>query len=229
MQPTYLYLIEADGATKIGISNNPTVRLGNLQTGSPTPFDIRHVVPCPTKDVARKLEAYLHKRYDHTRVRGEWFNIGADEIYAEIELAVAILGSVAQVEQHPVVTRQQTIQFQRGVSPEITKGSQTIFLNNMAIPHYWLSFDESRAKPLVVGDDLTLVTWHYRRTFDLIKTVDSAVVELVKRATAEKLCSAYGLDNIRLVKQQQYAPYTLLEHAAQVGRCDSFGEFIRAA
>lgn len=228
MNPTYLYLTEADGVTKIGITNDPARRLRELQTSNATPLDNRYTIPL-TYDVARKLERYLHQKYDGVRTRGEWFEISADEIWAEIELTASILRSVAASTPPAPVAQVRMIEVVRSDLPELTKGSEIINLNYMSIPHYWISFEETRAKPWVIGDDITLVNWRYRRTFDLLRTTDADVIHMVKKATADKLVTACGSNNVRLVKQQSYAPYTLLEHTAQLGHYENLRGFVKAA
>lgn len=228
MEQTFLYLMEADGTTKIGISGNPQNRLLQLQTGNPTPIALRYTIPLPTLDIARKLETYLHKKYDHTRTHGEWFDVAPDTIYAEIQLTASILGSVAS-SMPTNVTKLQTLHIVKDHAPETTKGSETIVFNGQHIPHYWIAFDEDRAKPWVVGDAIELTMWKCRRSFHLVKTTDSYVVDMVNRDTTNSLTVAYGAGNVRTVRVAKYEPYTLIEHFAVVGRYNAFGEFLKAA
>lgn len=65
----YTYLMKDDntGLTKIGKSNNPSLREKTLQSEKPT---IRLIYICE-----QLVERELHKKYKNKRVRGEWFNL----------------------------------------------------------------------------------------------------------------------------------------------------------
>lgn len=69
-QPSYVYFIQsgADGPIKIGLTNKPTRRVPELQTGNPRELLLRHVIP---GDMA--VEKQLHVRFEPARIRGEWF------------------------------------------------------------------------------------------------------------------------------------------------------------
>jgi hypothetical protein len=67
-----IYFIQADGIghIKIGFTDNEDAmaRLNNLQTGSPVPLRLLHVMPGTMED-----EKNLHRRFAATGVGGEWF------------------------------------------------------------------------------------------------------------------------------------------------------------
>lgn len=59
----------ADGSLiKIGITNNPTRRLRQVQTGYPNPLHFKLLVPGD-----RRHESLLHHMWRHQRKTGEWF------------------------------------------------------------------------------------------------------------------------------------------------------------
>lgn len=66
-----VYFIECPAAdlVKIGRTKNLAQRFSDLKTSSPLELRIAGVIP----DAGKKEEARLHARYDHLRVRGEWF------------------------------------------------------------------------------------------------------------------------------------------------------------
>jgi hypothetical protein len=66
----FVYFIQAGehGPVKIGLSNKPQRRIGQLQTGNPDELILRHVVPG-----TRDLEGRLHHRFRPALIRGEWF------------------------------------------------------------------------------------------------------------------------------------------------------------
>lgn len=53
---------------KIGFSNNPLNRQNTLQTGSPTPCEIMHVIPGD-----RDVERSIHRHFADDKINGEWF------------------------------------------------------------------------------------------------------------------------------------------------------------
>lgn len=66
----FVYFVQAgdDGPVKIGLAKEPLRRVSSLQTGSPVPLRLRHVVPGD-----HALERALHRRFAEARVAGEWF------------------------------------------------------------------------------------------------------------------------------------------------------------
>jgi hypothetical protein len=72
----YVYFIVAEGCdrVKIGYSRDPTVRLNELQTGSPFPLRIVRVIPA----CRGTLETRVHKHFADLRLHGEWFRVTDD-------------------------------------------------------------------------------------------------------------------------------------------------------
>lgn len=64
----YIYFITDGEAVKIGFSEKPLRRLGGLQSGHPKPLRLIGAVPASVME-----EVAIHKRFDHIRIRGEWF------------------------------------------------------------------------------------------------------------------------------------------------------------
>ena len=60
---------------KIGVSNDPQLRLRQIRTMSPVPVMLRWTGP---GDV--RLEQLLHKRFAAYRSHGEWFNLPKDAV-----------------------------------------------------------------------------------------------------------------------------------------------------
>lgn len=74
-----VYLVEGAGLLKIGFARDVADRLAALQLGSPVPLRVVAYVP----GEARKLERWLHLRYKHCRMHGEWFEPGPElEMFA---------------------------------------------------------------------------------------------------------------------------------------------------
>lgn len=63
-----IYFIRADRAIKIGYSENPEMRLGNLQVGTQHELELLAVMHGERED-----EGKLHERFSDLHIRGEWF------------------------------------------------------------------------------------------------------------------------------------------------------------
>jgi Meiotically up-regulated gene 113/Putative antitoxin of bacterial toxin-antitoxin system, YdaS/YdaT len=66
--PVYLVQFGDDGPVKIGHGKNPRRRLLNLQAGCPV-----HLRLLGTRPGGEAEERELHKRFQSSRIRGEWF------------------------------------------------------------------------------------------------------------------------------------------------------------
>lgn len=72
----YFVLSPGEEAIKIGVAVDPFERLATLQQGNPCELELCGCIcgdPHP-----RSLEASLHARFAHARIRGEWFECTAD-------------------------------------------------------------------------------------------------------------------------------------------------------
>lgn len=78
-----VYFIQADEAIKIGYSISPEMRLGELQVGSHQTLEIIGLM-----EGTVKTEHEIHEKFDHLRIRGEWFQ-GTTELLEFID-SVAI-------------------------------------------------------------------------------------------------------------------------------------------
>ena len=78
--PNFVYLITAAQYTdiyKIGLTNDVARRLNDMQTGSPyTLYAMRSYAVENAVAVEAMLHAFFHKK----RIRGEWFNLSADDL-----------------------------------------------------------------------------------------------------------------------------------------------------
>lgn len=74
----YVYLIGApNGLVKIGITNNVQKRFKDINATSPVEL---YLVSSFSSSNAAKIEKELHLKFEGKRVKGEWFNIGQDDI-----------------------------------------------------------------------------------------------------------------------------------------------------
>ena len=77
-QKTYIMFDSNTGYHKIGKSINITIRERTLQSEKPT---VKLVLTCE-----ENIESYLHKKHSKKRVRGEWFDLKADDLLELIEV-----------------------------------------------------------------------------------------------------------------------------------------------
>lgn len=80
MKAGYVYVIKdvsVTGYHKIGRTNNPERRLREFTVK--LPFET-HLVMLIESENAAALEKSLHSLLNYTRIRGEWFDLGHDEI-----------------------------------------------------------------------------------------------------------------------------------------------------
>lgn len=60
---------------KVGIADNPTKRLRNLQTAAPFDLMLVHHFPMPSREIASFIERAFHSTQSNRNIRGEWFDI----------------------------------------------------------------------------------------------------------------------------------------------------------
>ena len=72
-----VYIIEHEhGYVKIGVSDNPSRRAGDLQTGCP--YEIQVIGQINTREPFA-VESHLHDKYERRQKRGEWYDLTARE------------------------------------------------------------------------------------------------------------------------------------------------------
>lgn len=79
----YLYLFKDDRSNyKIGISNNPKLRLDKIKYHNPTTniLLINGYVGSLSKNIAREDEKNLHKKFKNKKLFGEWFKLSHKDI-----------------------------------------------------------------------------------------------------------------------------------------------------
>ena len=74
MTTTYVYFIQMGYSfIKIGVSRDPEGRLRNLQTGSAKPLKLIATLPFGDRNEAFIMEKFLHDKFAHLALAGEWF------------------------------------------------------------------------------------------------------------------------------------------------------------
>lgn len=80
----YVYVIQAGGKCKVGLSKSPKDRFIGMKTSIPGKSDLLVTLKCATRQQAANLESNLHKRLDSKKSNGEWFNISIQDVVAMI-------------------------------------------------------------------------------------------------------------------------------------------------
>lgn len=78
---------------KIGYSKNPDQRLKTLQTANAEPLHIHYAFQVD-ESIAASVEKYLHRQYNHKRIKGEWFEMTPEEIIGQMQYHEMILESI---------------------------------------------------------------------------------------------------------------------------------------
>lgn len=88
----FVYFIQCgeNGPIKIGIAVNVWSRLAALQCGNPVELKVLYYLRVASVTEAYRIEALLHKRYNHRRVSGEWFNVEMGRILWDLDFASRI-------------------------------------------------------------------------------------------------------------------------------------------
>jgi hypothetical protein len=87
----YVYILRDASVTgyyKIGKTNNPARRIGRFDVTLPFAIQIISIMPCTNM---HNLEAKLHRMCHGSRMRGEWFKLGAAELPRIIALEAKLL------------------------------------------------------------------------------------------------------------------------------------------
>ena len=71
----FIYFIFNDDsyAIKIGRAANVEKRLQSLQTSSPVTLQVLKTIPVGSLKQAQEVEKFLHAKFSHLRISGEWF------------------------------------------------------------------------------------------------------------------------------------------------------------
>jgi hypothetical protein len=83
----YIYVIASstNGPSKIGISEKPSKRLKQLQTGHAEKLFLYH---SEAVENARLYEGLFHKNLNHKRTHGEWFDLNVEDAIAHIQFTL---------------------------------------------------------------------------------------------------------------------------------------------
>lgn len=88
----YVYLIKSGEFFKIGIANDPGLRLAQLQTGNPNELEISS---CYGFEDAAPVERVLHQKFKKSRHFLEWFKLSSNEVEEFEEVCRVLDGELA--------------------------------------------------------------------------------------------------------------------------------------
>lgn len=85
MSTRFIYIVGVtENPVKIGIADDMTKRLAQLQCGCPDELIAHHIVPVPHR-LASKVEAQAHAAFKDRHRHGEWFNVSASEAHEFVQ------------------------------------------------------------------------------------------------------------------------------------------------
>ncbi len=101
-KPSFVYIIGHDGGSlvKIGKADDVSKRFGSIQRMSPV--ELRVLAHFPG---GFRYEKALHRKFDHLRTYGEWFDFGDLDPVAEVSAAVAALVEADEAEARAAAER----------------------------------------------------------------------------------------------------------------------------
>lgn len=95
-QQLYIIKNEITGKIKIGVSNNVSTRIRQLECASGCSLKLLYTLPY--SDNVFEIEQYLHKKFENYRSIGEWFTVDVRDVINEAENQ-ALLYNENQIEQ----------------------------------------------------------------------------------------------------------------------------------
>jgi len=133
MQPdsttTFVYFISAgSGPIKIGLSDNPSQRLNELQTAHYKKLYLLYTIECTSRSEAYKLESAFHRWYSEVRLMNEWFSIDIANISTDIELLRSLNQSAINIEQVISQPEKSRIEYQAKRKEGIKRAKRSIRL-----------------------------------------------------------------------------------------------------
>ena len=97
----FLYFISAGvSPVKIGISNDPIIRLSTLQTAHYKKLTLLFTLKCINRAAALELESAFHRWYEDRLIQLEWYDITSEDVTSDIRLLEKLSKLVIGIEQN---------------------------------------------------------------------------------------------------------------------------------
>lgn len=96
----YLVTTERGAPVKVGITENPVSRFGQLQSDNFVLLRFHRFWWLPGRPVSKKIESEFKSHFEPQNIRGEWFDTPLDEAEALIEDSVRRIGTWAIKQVH---------------------------------------------------------------------------------------------------------------------------------
>jgi len=140
--PVYLVQAGEGGPVKIGVASDVAARLGDLQTAH---YEELRLVRCI--DGGRAHEQWLHRRFDHLRIRGEWFRFDPEMMEIEPPAEIKEPGG-AFVDVLALWPSLEAIAEDTGATVvAVRKWRQ----RNRVPPEFWVALENSAARRKISG------------------------------------------------------------------------------
>ena len=80
-----VYIIQCRDFYKVGLANEPTARLADLQIGNPYNLILCHSRRFPTRKQAKIVEREMHRTFAKDRKIGEWFSTDLERLKGKLD------------------------------------------------------------------------------------------------------------------------------------------------
>lgn len=77
---SFIYIIESANLYKIGFARNLDGRINVIKTSSPHEVKLIYLIPLTSEIEHKKVENALHKMFESSHIKGEWFNLSMGDI-----------------------------------------------------------------------------------------------------------------------------------------------------
>ena len=141
----YVYVIKSDaGPIKIGISSNPDNRLKSLQGSCPHALALVFT-KVVHRSIAESIEKQAHDSLAGNRMRGEWFNVTAEDAIYVVNMAIT--NPVHEICNDPVEEYPVAIPNQIKAARILLEWEQSDLAKNAGVSTTTITSIESKKRP----------------------------------------------------------------------------------
>ncbi len=77
---SFIYIIESANLYKIGYTRDLDGRINVIKTSSPHEVKLIYLIPLTAEIDHKKVENGLHKMFESSHIKGEWFNLSMGDV-----------------------------------------------------------------------------------------------------------------------------------------------------